>query len=232
MITIPNLSFKTKKYLLCIFLIVQILVFMWRQRAYFTFVMSIVHSPFVSLILIYSQFLILVSKHMNTLQKRQGWWSVFWDGKNWWFCDMLICSLVHFFFDVNIYSLLSFLHWCLKYQKKIWPRSDIYLLNSSCWVGPLYAVHLSWRSNKPPFHNLWAQTLILSVTITEITSASPHNKDLISQDLGSQHKFIKGRATLLFILCIISWIRIPKKDGALKQLWPCWNKIRGTSTAS
>ena len=121
MITIPNLSFKTKKYLLCIFLIVQLLVFMWRQRVYFRFVMSIVPSPFVSLILISSQFLILVSKHMYAWQKRQGWWSVVWDGKNWWFCDMLICSFVHFYFYVNIYSLLSSLHWCLKYQKKILP---------------------------------------------------------------------------------------------------------------
>ena len=109
MITIPNLSFKTKKYLLCIFLIVQLLVFIWRQRVYFRFVMSIVPSPFVSLILISSQFLILVSKHMYTWQKR-------------WFCDMLICSFVHFYFYVNIYSLLSSLHWFLKYQKKILPK--------------------------------------------------------------------------------------------------------------
>ena len=120
-ITIPNVSLKTKKYLLCIFLIVQILVFMWRQRVYSRFVMSIVPSPFVSVILISSQFLILVSKHMYTWQKQQGWWSVVWDGKNWWFCHMLICSFVHLNFYVNIYSLLSSLHWCLKYQKKILP---------------------------------------------------------------------------------------------------------------
>ena len=59
---------------------------------------------------------------MYTWQKRQGWWSVVWDGKKWWFCDMLICSFVHLFFYVNIYSLLSSLHWCLKYQKKILPK--------------------------------------------------------------------------------------------------------------
>ena len=114
--TIPNLIFKTKKYLLCNFLIVQILVFMWRQWVYSRFVMSIVPSLFVSLILISSQFLILVSKHMYTWQKPQGWWSVVWDGKNWRFCHMLICSFIHFYFYVNIYSLLSSLHWCLKYQ--------------------------------------------------------------------------------------------------------------------
>ena len=45
----------------------------------------------------------LVSKHMYTWQKRQGWWSVVWDGKNWWFCDMLTCSFVHFYFYVNIH---------------------------------------------------------------------------------------------------------------------------------
>ena len=118
-VTIPNLSFKTKKYLLCIFLIVRILVFMWRQWIYSRFVMSINPSPFGSLILISSQFLILVSKHMYTWQKPQGWWSVVWDGKNWLFCNMLICSFVHFYFYVNIYSLQSSLHWCLKYQKKI-----------------------------------------------------------------------------------------------------------------
>ena len=120
---------KTKKYLLCIFLIVQILVFMWRQRVYSRFVMSIVPSPFVSLILISPQFLILVSKHMYTWQKQQGWWSVVWDGKNWWFCHMLICSFVHFYFYVNIYSLLSSLHWCLKYQKKILPNNAKGFLN-------------------------------------------------------------------------------------------------------
>ena len=138
MITIPNLSLKTKKYLLCIFLIVQLLVFMWRQRVYFRFVMSIVPSPFVSLILISSQFLILVSKHMYTWQKRQGWWSVVWDGKKWWFCDMLICSFVHFYFYVNIYSLLSSLHWCLKYQKKILPK----YASKRLWIGPKHnSVH-------------------------------------------------------------------------------------------
>ena len=62
MITIPNLSFKTKKCFLCIFLIVQTLVFMWRQCVYSRFVPS----PFVSFILISSQLLILVSKHMYT----------------------------------------------------------------------------------------------------------------------------------------------------------------------
>ena len=50
---------------------------MWRQRVYSRFVMSIVPSPFVSLIWISSQFLILVSKHMYT-----------------WKNSMLICSLL------------------------------------------------------------------------------------------------------------------------------------------
>ena len=99
---------------------------MWRQRVYFRFVMSIVPSPFVSLILISSHFFFLVSKHMYTWQKQQGWWSVVWDSKNWWFCHMLIWSFVHFYFYVNIYSLLSSLHLCLKYQKKIWPKKKFF----------------------------------------------------------------------------------------------------------
>ena len=120
MITIPNLSFKTKKYLLCIFLIVHILVFMWRQWVYSTFVfqsfsLCVSHPYFFTV-------LILVSKHMYTWQKQQGWWSVVWDGKNWCLCHVLICSFVHFYFYVNIYSLLCCLHWCLKYQKKILPN--------------------------------------------------------------------------------------------------------------
>ena len=112
MIPIPYVSLKTQKNLLCIFLIVQTLVFMWRQRVYSRFVMSIVPSPFVSLILISYQFKVLVSKHIYT-------WSVVWDGNKWWFCYMLTCSFIHFYFYVNIYSLLSSLHWCLKYHKKM-----------------------------------------------------------------------------------------------------------------
>ena len=108
MITIPNLSLKTKKYLLCIFLIVQILVFMWRQRVYSRFVMSIVPSPFVSLMLISSQFLILVSKHVYTWQKLQGWWSVVWDGKKWGFLHLLICSYAHLFTFIFMWTFIHF----------------------------------------------------------------------------------------------------------------------------
>ena len=140
MITIPNVSLKTKKYWLCIFVIVQILVFMCRQRVYSRFVNSIIPSPFVFVILISSQFLILVSKHMYIWQKRQGWWPVVWDGKNLWFCHMLICSFVHFYFYVNIYSLLSSLHWCLKYQKKILPKGG---LESKFSVVPGSIIHVS-----------------------------------------------------------------------------------------
>ena len=112
---------------------------MWRQRVYFRFVMSIVPSPFVSLIIISSQFLILVSKHMYTWQKQQGWWSVVWDGKNWWFCHMLIGSFVHFYFYVNIYSLLSSLHWCLKYQKKILPW-----IHQIVFIPIFFLIAISW----------------------------------------------------------------------------------------
>ena len=45
-----------------------------------------------------TSFLILVSKHMYTLQKPQGWWSVVWDGKKWGLLHMLMCSYVHFCF--------------------------------------------------------------------------------------------------------------------------------------
>ena len=143
MITIPNLSSKTKKYILCIF---QILVFIWRQRVYFRFVMSIVPSSIVSLILISSRFLILVSKHMYTWQKRQGWWSVVWDGKNWLFCDMLICSFVHFNCYVNIYSILSSLHWCLKYQKKILPTTQWVVVDVSVDQCTVDIVARSWAT--------------------------------------------------------------------------------------
>ena len=48
-ITILNHNLMTKKHLLCILLIVQILVFLYKDKgAYSSFVVPIVHFPFVS----------------------------------------------------------------------------------------------------------------------------------------------------------------------------------------
>ena len=78
------------------FLIVQILVFMWRQWAYFRLVMSIVPSPFVSLILISSQFYFWSVKTCIPGKNNRG-------GGRWFgttkigglsYAQMLFCSLL------------------------------------------------------------------------------------------------------------------------------------------
>ena len=69
-------------------------------------------------------------------------------GGDWWFGTakiggFVICSFVYFCLYVNIYSLLSSLHWCLQNQKKFLPKSVIkysklqFSAPSYCWAIPL-----------------------------------------------------------------------------------------------
>jgi hypothetical protein len=93
---------------------------------------------------------------------------------------MLICSFVHFNFYVNIYSLLSYLHWCPKYQKKIF----VLLVN----IWSLFS--LAWESSLKLANNLSAgfvvkqnaQLLFLGkCTLVSVKYASP-KKSIIKKN--------------------------------------------------
>ena len=57
---------------------------------------------------------------------------------------MLICSFVHFYFYVNIYSLLSSLHRCLKHQKKIVSFAILGMRDSTKTSPPYFRFQLGY----------------------------------------------------------------------------------------